>query len=144
MKEIFVTVRQSRTVLSCQQSAFGKLVRTNKFLYCRLLHMAGSQTGNDEHPYRIHTQGWQTPRLQQWNGQKYKCREGFGEEPKQSMNNIKVTTLAKNIGKNFILIWEWHMKLAGISVQCHTVWVTTDINTYDSNCVNVYITLCFL
>lgn len=52
------------------------------------------------------------------------------------MNNIKVTTLAKNVGKNLILIWEWQMKLARISVRCHTVCVTTDIYTYDSKHVN--------
>lgn len=52
------------------------------------------------------------------------------------MNKIKVTTLAKNIGKNLILIWEWQMKHARISVQYHTVCVTTDINTYYSKHAN--------
>lgn len=33
------------------------------------------------------------------------------------MNNTKVTTLAKTVTKNEILIWEWQMKFAGISVQ---------------------------
>lgn len=58
------------------------------------------------------------------------------EEPKQSMNSIKVTALTKNIGKNLILIWEWQVKLARILVQCYTVCVTTDISTYDNKHVN--------